>query len=192
MTLPSDLPGIIADLYREVGEIKRRVRNRKRTGTVTEVDHKKGLARVKFSEPGGEAYIGPWMPWGEVASGGTKSHIAPTVGEQVNVISESGDLTDGEISMSVPSNANPRPHDGPEPVITYGDTRLQINKNEFTFTGTVRIKKGSLVIEDGDADITGSVHFKGPSVRHNAKNIGDTHIHSGVTPGGGTTADPAN
>jgi phage baseplate assembly protein gpV len=188
--IPNDLPGQIRWIADQIADQKRRDRNRKRLGTVSEVDHKKGLARVEFSDQGGKKFIGPWMPWGEVAAGGTRSHIPPTVGEQVAVISESGDLADGEISMSVPSNANPRPHDGPEPVITHGDVRLQINKDEFTFTGTLRVKKGDLIVEEGDASITGSVHFKGPSVRHNDKNIGDTHIHSGVEPGGATSSVP--
>ena len=90
------------------------------------VDLKKGLARVKFEERDGAPYLGPWMPWKEVASGGIKTHIPPTVGEQVDVLSESGDLADGVIDMSTPSNENPRPHDGPEAVITKGDVRIEI------------------------------------------------------------------
>ena len=70
---------------------------------------RRGLARVKFEERDGRPYLGPWMPWKEIASGGIKSHIPPTVGEQVDVLSESGDLADGVIDMSTPSNENPRP-----------------------------------------------------------------------------------
>ena len=186
--IPNDLAGQMRWLADQIADQKRRDRNRKRTGSVSEVDHKKGLARVEFSEQGGQKFVGPWMPWGEIASGGVKSHIAPSVGEQVTVVSETGDLADGEISMSVPSNANPRPHDGPEPVLTYGATRLQINDGEVAITGNVRIK-GNLITE-GDAEMQGGVHFKGPFVRHNAKNIGDEHTHTGVMPGGGNSSVP--
>ena len=186
--IPNDLPGQIRWIADQIAEQKRRDRNRKRIGVVREVDYKKGLARAEFSGQGGKAFLGPWMPWGEVASGGIKTHIAPSIGEQVSVTSETGDLADGEISLSVPSNANPRPHDGPEPVITFGKTRLQIDREEFVFTGNVRIKGG--LVTEGDAEISGGVHFKGPSVRHNAKNIGDTHIHSGVEPGSATSSVP--
>lgn len=186
--VPDTLEGQIRWLADKLAEVERRARNRKRTGTVAEVDHAKGLARVAFSEQGGKRFLGPWMPWGEIASGGIRSHISPTVGEQVAVTSETGDLADGEISLSVPSTANPRPHDGPEPVLTYGNTRLQINRDEFVLTGNVRIK-GQLITE-GEAEVNGGVHFKGPFVRHNAKNIGDDHAHTGVQPGGGNSSVP--
>ncbi|WP_248304600.1 phage baseplate assembly protein V [Breoghania sp. L-A4] len=114
------------DLYRRIAELERRGRNAKRTGTVSEVDHAKGLARVMLSEPDGVPFVSPWMPWKEVAAGDIKSHIPPSVGQQVTVSSENGDLTDGEIDMSVPSTANPRPHDGPEAVITKGSVRIEI------------------------------------------------------------------
>lgn len=34
------------------------------------------------------------------------------------------------------------------------------------------------------------LHQEGGTVRHNAKNIGDTHTHGGITPGGANTAVP--
>jgi phage baseplate assembly protein gpV len=114
------------ELERKVAEMDRRARNRKRTGVVSEVDTAKGLARVKIMD-GDRPYISPWVPWKEVAAGGIKSHIPPTVGEQVDLVSESGDLTDAVIDMSTPSNANPRPHDGPEAVITKGSVRVFIS-----------------------------------------------------------------
>lgn len=136
MTIPNDLAGQIADLYRRTAELERRGRNRKRTGTVKELDLAKGLARVEF-EGGDRPYVGPWMPWKEVAAGGIKTHIPPTIGEQVDVVSENGELSDGIIDMSTPSNANPRPHDGPEGVITMGDVRITIADGRATVKGPV-------------------------------------------------------
>ncbi len=147
--LPSDLPGQVAWLVNEIAEIKRRDRNRKRTGVVGEVDCAKGLARVKFEERDGKPYLGPWMPWKEIASGGIKSHIPPTVGEQVDVVSESGDLTDGVIDMSTPSNENPRPHDGPEAVITKGNVRIEIADDLTTVTSP------SVVVQSDSIDLGG-------------------------------------
>ena len=141
--IPSDLAGQIADIYRRLAEGERRARNRKRTGKVSDVDHKKGLARVEFSAQDGKPYLSPWMPWKEIAAGGIKSHIPPTVGEQVDVVSENGDLSDAVIDMSTPSNANPRPHDGPEAVITKGSVRVfisddhaKIDAPNITFTAS--------------------------------------------------------
>lgn len=50
------------------------------------------------------------------------------------------------------------------------------------------IKAKTLTIE-GDF---GVVTFDSSGIKHNGKNIGDTHIHGGVTPGGSNTAEPAN
>lgn len=176
MSIPSDLAGQMTDLYGRIAEIERRNRNRKRTGLVNEIDLQKGLARVEFQTDGDQPYVGPWMPWKEVAAGGIKSHIPPTVGEQVDVVSENGDMTDGIIDMSTPSNANPRPHDGPEAVITYGGSRVVIGDGVVTITA--------------DVEINGALRVAGPAVTHNGTNIGDTHVHGGVQPGGGVTAVP--
>lgn len=58
-------------------------------------------------------------------------------------------------------------------------------------TGNLTVAKSLLTgTEGGDATVNGPVHFIGPSVRHNDKNIGDTHNHGGIQPGGSNTAEP--
>ncbi|WP_035830472.1 phage baseplate assembly protein V [Kaistia adipata] len=165
----------IVEIERRLAEQARRSRNRRRTGTVTVVDNAKGLARVRIGN-GDKPYLSPWIPWKEISAGGTSTHIPPTVGQQVDVVSESGDLTDGVIDFSTHSNANPRPHDGPEAVIVHGGTRMTIGNGKVEIVGDVTIK-GALAIE-------------GEGVAHNGTNIGDTHVHSGVTPGGSDTKTP--
>jgi hypothetical protein len=137
----------IVELERRVAEQERRNRNRRRTGVVTEIDHEKGLARVKLSDKP-KPYITPWMPWQEIAAGGIKTHIPPTVGEQVDVISENGELTDAVIEMSTPSNQNPRPHNGPELVIVRGEARFEMTDTfvrgklgEARFVATDKVAK---------------------------------------------------
>lgn len=124
------LDGWFSDVFTRLGDLERRARNRKRTGTISEVDNAKGLARVDL----GGGLVTRWSPWGEIAAGGIKTHIPPTVGQQVDVVSENGDLTDSVISMSIPSNANPRPHNGPEAVITMGGVRIEIADGGVTVT----------------------------------------------------------
>jgi len=164
--IPSTLPEQMADLYNRIAELERRGRNRKRTGTVKAVDNAKGLARVMISKPDGKEYLSPWLPWKEVASGGIKSHIPPTEGEQVDVVSESGDMTDAVIDMSTPSNANPRPHDGPEAVITKGNSRLffgddliSLSATKIVLDGEVHLggEGGQLLHRKGDLDSGGDV-----------------------------------
>ncbi|MBN7778927.1 phage baseplate assembly protein V [Nitratireductor aquimarinus] len=119
----------IVEAERRIAELERRGRNRKRTGVVAELDLKKGLARVRISD-GDRPFLSPWVPWKEIAAGGIKSHIPPTVGEQVDLVSESGDLTDAVIDMSTPSNSNPRPHDGPEAMVVHEDVTILIGAGE--------------------------------------------------------------
>lgn len=121
-------------MMHRLSELERRARNRKRTGKIAEVDYAKGLARVELSKQDGKPYLTGWIPWKEVAAGGVKSHIPPSTGEQVDVVSENGDLTDAIIDMSTPSTANPRPHDGPEAVITKGGSRIFIADGSTVIT----------------------------------------------------------
>lgn len=182
--IPKTLPEQIAWIAGQIAEMKRQARNRKRTGKITVVDHKKGLARVEISRPEGKPFLSPWVPWKEVASGGIKSHIPPTVGEQVDLVSESGDLADAVIDMSTPSNENPRPHDGPEAVITKGSSRLTIGE------GSIEVASTTIHLIAGKTTITGDLTVEGSSLTHNGKNIGASHVHGGVEPGGSDTSGP--
>lgn len=172
----------IVELQRRLADLERRSRNRRRTGTVTEVDHQKGLARVKLSD-NPKPYITPWIPWIEIAAGGTSTHIPPIVGEQVDVTSENGELTDAVIDFSIHSNKNPRPHDGPQAVIKHGDTVLVLDDNEVKITtDTVTIK--------ANVKIEGYLEVVGDHVTHNGHNIGDTHVHTQVVPGTALSGPP--
>lgn len=146
MALPDTIDGQVVELYRRIGEIERRARNRKRTGKVDEIDLEKGLARVNF----GDDFRSGWIPWKEVAAGGIKTHIPPTIGEQVDVVSENGDLTDAVIDMSSPSNDNPRPHNGAEAVIEHGDVRITIAEGQVTVKGPV------VIVDSPDVRLGGS------------------------------------
>lgn len=145
MAIPHTLPDQIVDLYQRIAEVERRARNRKRTGKIDELDLEKGLARVDF----GKGYRSGWIPWKEVAAGGIKTHIPPTLGEQVDVVSENGDMSDAVIDMSSPSNDNPRPHNGAEAVIEHGDVRITIAD------GQVTVKAPVVLVESPDVRLGG-------------------------------------
>lgn len=170
MSFPDNPADQIVWLVNEIAEIKRRDRNRKRTGKIAEVDLKSGLAKVEFHRHDGTAYVSGWLPWKEVAAGGIKSHIPPSAGEQVDVVSESGDLTDAIIDMSTPSDENPRPHDGPEAVLEMGNSRFMIGSDE------IRMVSGKIVL-DADVHLGGEggklLHRKG-----DGDSAGDTAVGS--------------
>lgn len=97
-------------------------------------------------------------------------------------VSESGDLTDGVIDFSTHSNANPRPHDGPEAVIVHGGSRTTLGDGTVEIIADVTIK--------GDVSIKGDLTIEASGVTHNGKNIGDTHVHGGILPGPSDTSPP--
>jgi len=87
---------------------------------------------------------------------------------------------------------------GDENVLTYGNVKATI-KDDLTqvdvggtvlevTSGHVKITVGGVTVE-----ISGEgVAITGGMVTHDGKNIGSTHIHGGVVPGGGLTDVPAN
>jgi phage baseplate assembly protein V len=79
------------------------------------------------------------------------------------------------------------------------DTSVTLNAPQTTCTGKLTVE-GLLTYLNGmvgstgsgaSAEITGNVNFSGGSLTHNGKNIGSTHTHTGVQPGGGTTGAPS-
>lgn len=104
----SGFPEVIAALARRIIELERRVNGQARVGTVVEVDAGAGLARVRLT--GGDTpFLTGWIPWEEAAAGANRTHVPPSVGQQVSLWSETGDLADAVIRGSVNSEANARP-----------------------------------------------------------------------------------
>jgi hypothetical protein len=67
-------------------------------------------------------------------------------------------------------------------VVRFGDVTLTLAEDSLEVAvGGVRFKV------DG-----ANVEISGGEVRHNSKNIGDSHIHSGVLSGPSVTGAPAN
>jgi phage gp45-like len=57
---------------------------------------------------------------------------------------------------------------------------------------TTHIYGKKVVIEAAEIEIKGKVQITGEKLRHNAKNVGDTHVHGGIVKGGDNTIEPAN
>lgn len=157
--IPNTLEGQIADLYHRHAESERRARNRKRTGTIAEGPNEKGLYRVKISEQGGTPFLSPWVRPKTYAAGGVKVDVVYSIDEQVDLVSESGDLTDAVIEMSTYSESNARENTGNVPLhIKIGSTVIQAGGD------SVRITSGTIVL-DGEVHLGGEggqlLHRKG-------------------------------
>ncbi|MBT2130120.1 phage baseplate assembly protein V [Aliiroseovarius lamellibrachiae] len=171
------------DMRRRISELERRAGSKGRTGVVTEVDAANGLARVQLT--GGDApLVTGWIPWAEQSAGANKTHNPPSVGQQVEISSESGDLHDASIQGSLNSAANGRPS-------AAGDEFVLLS------VGGASIKASGggseIVIAIGGYSLTlsasGTVEVGGTK-SHNGKNIGDTHTHKGVMSGPSNTGTP--
>lgn len=127
----SDLGDIIADLFHRIETVERRISNQTRYGVVTEVKAGEGVARVKLNEDEetGKPFLTGWLPWTTPACGALKVNMPPSVGQQVAVRSESGDLTDAVIDMALRSDANPLPDAKP------GEAVFKTGKTTFKITG---------------------------------------------------------
>jgi phage baseplate assembly protein gpV len=175
--IPRTLPEQIADIYHRLAETERRGRNRRRTGVVDQVDHEKGRYRVRLSQQGEKPYLTGWITPRQLGAGLVKIDILLSEGEQVDVVSESGDLTDAQIDLSNYSEQNPRSN-GSVPL------SIHIGSAVFEMSGDgITMKAGSVKI-DGDVEITGSV------LSHNGINVGDSHAHTGVETGPSVTGPP--
>ena len=70
-------------------------------------------------------------------------------------------------------------------------TKVTLDTPDTFCTGNLTVAKSlTMGQEGGSATMKGSVSIEGPSLTHNGKNVGSTHTHGGIQPGGGSTAVP--
>ena len=161
-----------SDLIFRVAELERRQRNRRRKGTIAEIGEGEnaGKYRVKLSEQGSNPYLTGWLGTRQIAGGLVKIDALRSVGEQVDVVSENGELTDAEIDMSTYSNANPRANPG-------APLHIQIGAASFVMSGDALRVTAGLIVFDGEVHLGGEggqlLHRKG-----DVDNAGDIAVGS--------------
>lgn len=171
------------DMRRRLSELERRVGSQGRTGVITEVDAAQGLARVQLTD-GDVPMLTGWIPWVESAAGANKTHNPPSVGQQVEIKSESGDLHDATIQGSLNSDANGRPSAAGDEVVLLSVGAASIKATGGGSTIVFAIGGFSMTLSAAGAVNTGG------ALSHNGKDIGDTHTHPGVLAGPSNTGTP--
>jgi len=87
-----------------ITELERKLANVLRLGSIEHADYATARVRVR---------IGPllttWLPWLTSRAGGDRSWWAPEIGEQVLVLSPSGDMGQGVVMPALYSTAKPPP-----------------------------------------------------------------------------------
>ncbi len=86
---------------KEITDLKRRVANMVVVGKISHVDHKNARYRIKSGN-----LVSDWIPDKQARAGKTRSYEGRDIGEQVIVISSSGDLSQGVIVGSLHTDAN--------------------------------------------------------------------------------------
>ena len=177
MSLVLEMLGLRAD----VDMLKVAFGNSLKVGPVEEVDAVKGY-RLKLSEDG---YLSPWYPHPE--SG--KTSVPLKKGDIVGVINPSGDPRQGMMFRAGYSGPRPSPNDDMDAnVFDDAGVRLTIKDGVLSIkaSGGVKIEVGGVTHEITADGITTA----GGTIVHDDLDVGSTHKHRDVTPGGALTGLP--
>ncbi len=184
-----------------------------RIGTIADIDHARALCRVACGN-----LTSDWLPWRELRTGATRTWNPPTLGEQCEWISPSGNSDGGGYVAAGLYSANAPSTDPHETLTIYPDgARISYNHGsgalnvsgiktatvqatehvtvdcpESTLTGNVTIK-GDLTIEGKTQAKALLSYASGMTGKGGATINGiafETHTHSGVQSGGSKTGAP--
>lgn len=173
--------------YFTLVELARRLENLIRIGTVEQVDSGAARVRVRIGET-----LTAWLPWVTTRAGTDTSWWAPSPGEQITLLSPSGDMSQAVAIPSLYSSINPpNSHDVDEHRVDFqGGTFFSYNRRDkhlhidLSDDGTVTlIAKGGINIT-GDVTVQGEVTANGIPLTQ--------HRHGGVEPGGGVSGVPVS
>ncbi|WP_246479999.1 phage baseplate assembly protein V [Kaustia mangrovi] len=144
------------DIEIQLAEVERRLANTVRVGKVAELDAARGLVRVEIAQDrDGNPVLTPWLPWSERA-GGIRTWSPPSVGEQVRVVSPSGEVAQGWVDPGGFSSDHPAPSDdGGRHVIDNGEVRVEIARDEVIVTragDVVEMRDGYIRLLQHDND----------------------------------------
>lgn len=167
---------LILGMAMDLAMLKSAFGNSIKVGPVAIVDAQKGY-RMRLGGSDAEPFLSPWYPHPETG----KTSVPLEVGQIVGMINPSGDPRKGILIRGGYSDQHASPNSDME-------------ANVFRAAGvTLTIKGGSLVAEAGGVKVTISgdgLNVEGGGVHNNGKNIGATHTHGGIFPGGSDTDVP--
>ncbi len=138
-------------------EMDRRLANIVRLGTVEEADFDKARVRIRC----GDMLTG-WLPWLTGRAGKDKDWWAPDIGEQVMVLSPSGEPAQGVVLLGVYQDGFPQPEtDVNKRTVVFEDgTKVTYDRSAHKLDVII---KGDVDLKvDGEAtiNVTGKVDLK--------------------------------
>ena len=176
MTLKDLARGSIA--YR-VSELERRLANVLRIGTIAVVEPSTARATVQIGE-----LLTDFLPWLTLRAGADRTWWAPTPGEQVVLLSPSGEHANGVILPALYQTAFGAPANLPTKHVTQYADGSKIEHDALTGTITVQGTAKVIVQAAAEVDVTAAqVKITGQTTI-----TGPTTITGEVTISGGVTA----
>lgn len=147
------------NLAAEIADLKRRIHNVVRVGEIHAADYAAARVRVKMGD-----IITAWLPWMTHRAGNDRTWHAPEVGEQVVVVSPSGDLAMGFVMPSVFQNDFPGPENVATKATTIYDDGATFQYDREAHKWTINIPAGEVSVDlttggDVNAEIDGDVNF---------------------------------
>jgi phage baseplate assembly protein gpV len=144
-------------------ELARAVRDLIRIGVVSEIDTEQGLCRVQTGE-----LMTDWLHWLTPRAGAARTWWAPSVGEQVLILSLGGELDTAFVLPAIYSDDFPAPN-----VTVTVSEQITLDTPEVVCTNK----------------LTGNISHSGGSLTSNGIAL-HTHKYGGVQTGGGQTQGP--
>lgn len=189
---------------KRIADLERRTSNGAILGVISQVDHEKGRYRVKSGELESD-----WIPKTEARAGNTKIYSSYEEGEQVLVLSPSGDLSQGVIVGAVAKQETQAADKGnihrtvyPDGTVVEYDHEAKALKTAIAEGGSfsmaigggvsISASGGSLTIDapDGVTITASEIALESSTLTHNGKNVGHDHKHKDVLPGPALTGPP--
>ena len=125
----------------ELGELQRATAGIVRFGTISELDV--ANARVRVKTGGLET---DWLPWVTARAGATRTWSAPRVGEQVVVLAESGNPSQGAVIPSIYQDNHPAPANSQDIEATVYPDGSRVEYDSASHTLTVTVGTGNVVV----------------------------------------------
>lgn len=148
----------MSDLNYIVRDLQRRMANMIRRGRVHSVDFEQSPPRVKV-EYEKDAVTG-WLPWisGRESSKHRTDWEPLAVGEQVIILSESGELSAGVVIPSLPDSSNPVPSTSPDEHVSRYEDGTTFTYNRKTHTLSIDVQGDAILHTTGNvtANIKGT------------------------------------
>lgn len=138
----------------QLTDLNARIANLIRIGTVAEVDYSKARARIDLGQSKTN-----WLPWLTMSAGQTNSWLAPDIGEQVVILSPSGQVNQGVVINGLYHNNTPPPSQSPDEfLVKFGDgTEVSHNPEDkqtsIRSTGQVSIYAAERIVIESNSKV---------------------------------------